>query len=300
MLLELTLGALVIASANTAGPAPQGAEPLPTADANKPAGPALGPRGLNFDELPPDFVLGNHYEDYATFSPGWTVRATVGDPDYPPKNNPNVIRTDEVTNWIEWNGHVSKLFFYVSVIEEAGTTYQYEVYDAGGGLLDTAEITSGTNAVVSFCSPNIRKLVVTGTGSWATQHALDDLHYMLDSGLDEAGPYCLDFYPYCDGLELSLSKGKITGFWRNVDCAGTDIPVKGKVDDEGVGRVIADNFGWRWGFWIDKPLDCTMEMWRKPVGGGVWELWVEALEYELSTSPCLFGKEGSVSSVMGR
>lgn len=107
------------------------------------------------------------------------------------------------------------------------------------------------------------------------------------------GPVCFDFNPYCDGLELSLNGNNITGYWRNTDCAGTDVAVQGrKVGTEG--RVKGDVGGYTWGFVIDGlPLDGTMQMYQC-----CWTLWIDPLYYDDYNGPCLFDDGGTISTVM--
>ncbi len=102
---------------------------------------------------------------------------------------------------------------------------------------------------------------------------------------------CFDFNPYCDGLELTLTGGLITGYWRNTDCAGTDVPVVGRVRG-GQGEVKCDAAtdpcpsGMTWGFAIDGlPLDGTMVMYQY---NGGWNVWLDPLYYDDYPGPCLF------------
>jgi hypothetical protein len=103
---------------------------------------------------------------------------------------------------------------------------------------------------------------------------------------------CFDFDPYCDGLELTLTGGAISGYWRNVDCAGTDVPVTGVVRG-GNGLVLCDYptnpcpANHDWGFIIDGlPLDGTMVMYSNTGTG--WTLWLDPLNYSYYSGPCLF------------
>jgi hypothetical protein len=102
---------------------------------------------------------------------------------------------------------------------------------------------------------------------------------------------CFDFNPYCDGLELSVSGGTISGYWRNTDCAGTDVPMGGKVKG-GSGYAICDYpanpcpVSHDWAFVIDAPLDGTMDMYSNTGSG--WTLWIGNLLYDWYTGPCLF------------
>ena len=112
---------------------------------------------------------------------------------------------------------------------------------------------------------------------------------------------CFDFDPYCDGLELTLQGGMITGWWRNTDCAGTDVEVHGRVVD-GQGRVQCLESqpcvgGSNWGFVIDGlPLDGTMTMHRWE---DEWVTWLDPLNYNDSPGPCPFdeGSEIMVSTI---
>ena len=101
---------------------------------------------------------------------------------------------------------------------------------------------------------------------------LDPLNYTAYSGpclfADAGGgPTCFDFDPHCDGLELSRSGDQITGWWRNTDCAGTDVEVVGRLVG-GEGWVRGEVGGNVWGFVIDGlPLDGTMVMYQRTGGG---------------------------------
>lgn len=109
------------------------------------------------------------------------------------------------------------------------------------------------------------------------------------------GPVCLDFDPYCDGLELSLNNGVITGFWRNTDCAGTDVVVRGKVFGN-EGRLRGDVGGNTYAFVIQGlPLaQMDMYMWD----GSNWNIWITNLAYNDYSGPCLFDEGSSISTVM--
>jgi len=97
---------------------------------------------------------------------------------------------------------------------------------------------------------------------------------------------CFDFNPYCDGLELTATGVNITGYWRNTDCAGTDITVVGKVKPSGDWYVRGSLVGYLWGFVIDQPLDGTMTMYQN--AGAGWNVWIPNLFYDDYAGPCLF------------
>jgi hypothetical protein len=115
---------------------------------------------------------------------------------------------------------------------------------------------------------------------------------------------CFDFDPYCDGLELSATNGVITGFWRNTDCAGTDVPVQGSIMNGplGLGGYVLCDYpanpcpvGHDWAFFIDGPLDGTMQMYSGP--GPNWQLWLDPLNYVSIPGPCPFAPEPGFSNL---
>jgi hypothetical protein len=117
---------------------------------------------------------------------------------------------------------------------------------------------------------------------------------LLTSGVQ--AQTCFDFDPYCDGLELSLNGTMITGYWRNTDCAGTDVAVIGEVR-AGIGYVKCDAdkepcpSGETWAFVIDGlPLDGTMIMYQ--YNGSDWDVWLDPLYYDDYSGPCLFAGPG--------
>jgi len=122
---------------------------------------------------------------------------------------------------------------------------------------------------------------------------------LVGLGLTEArAQMCFDFDLYCDGLELNLNNGVITGYWRNTDCAGTDVPVSGMVmnGQVGYGGYVRCNSstdpcpsGHDWGFFIDAPLDNTMDMYSNTGTG--WTLWIDELAYTNTPGPCPFAPE---------
>lgn len=113
------------------------------------------------------------------------------------------------------------------------------------------------------------------------------------------GPFCFDFTNYCDGLELSLNMqtNVITGMWINTDCAGTDVPITWGMRMNGPvgygGYVLAYQPaipGYNWAFFIDWPLDGTMDMYAD-TGGGYY-MWLQGINYTMSAGPCPFAIEG--------
>ena len=101
---------------------------------------------------------------------------------------------------------------------------------------------------------------------------------------------CIQFTGFCDGLEVSVNNGQISGFWRNTDCAGTDIPIAGNIQG-GNGRVACSGaclLGSRWGWIAETTLDGTMDMYTDPGAVGNWQIWVDELAYTTSLGACTF------------
>jgi len=96
---------------------------------------------------------------------------------------------------------------------------------------------------------------------------------------------CFDFDSYCDGLELYLQAGVISGTWQNTYCAGIDQEVHGFASG-GVGYVAGTLGGDTYAFVIDTPFDATMIMYLGPAPD--WTVWIDPLNYTNYPAPCLF------------
>ena len=113
---------------------------------------------------------------------------------------------------------------------------------------------------------------------------------------------CLDFNPFCDFLELTISGDFITGYWRNVDCEGTDVPVGGVILD-GIpspcpgepgraGVACLPEFGCfgndEWYFVFDK-MDGSVDLGHVelslPPPGACW---FDDIQYDIIPGPCAF------------
>lgn len=136
----------------------------------------VGDRTLNFDDLTDGAMVGSSY-DNVTFSSGWTVWYSVGNPYYPPNSTPHVAYTHETANSITFNPPASNLEIYASAYDGYGDDYFYTVYDARGGQLQQLQTKGGVNQQLRFKASGISKLVVTGSGSWNTHHTVDDLTF---------------------------------------------------------------------------------------------------------------------------
>lgn len=127
---------------------------------------------------------------------------------------------------------------------------------------------------------------------------------------------CLDFVVFCDGLELYIDGDEISGYWKNVDCKGSDVPVWGIVE-EGLPLPCSPGttwqldpqnqakagvaclpeldcfvFGWEWYFLLDG-LDGTLD--EGVTQGGLdppGACGLDELSYDLLLGPCPFGPEG--------
>jgi len=119
------------------------------------------------------------------------------------------------------------------------------------------------------------------------------LLFVVSSGW--AQTYCLDFDPYCDGLEVTNTGGSWSGYWRNTDCAGTDVAIQAGILPSGTGYVLCDYPSMpcpgsvTWGFLIDLPPDGTMQMYQGPAPN--WTVWIDPLNYDLLSGPCPFAPE---------
>ena len=68
---------------------------------------------------------------------------------------------------------------------------------------------------------------------------------------------CIDFDPWCDGLELTITGNSITGTWINAEgCDGGDVPVKGVIHG-GIDNPCGPEVG-RVGIACDKKFGCTL------------------------------------------
>ena len=101
---------------------------------------------------------------------------------------------------------------------------------------------------------------------------------------------CIQFTNFCDGLEVAVSNGQISGLWKNTDCAGTDIPIQGNIQG-GEGRVACSGAclgGNRFGWLAETTLDGTMDMYVDVGAVGNWSLWIDELAYTTSLGACTF------------
>ena len=162
------------------------------------------------------------------------------------------------------------------------------VYDTANNLLGVANVDGGFFGWEN--ADGIGSVVVSANDGYLM---IDDHLYGAAGG---ANVVCFDFDPYCDGLELGKNGRDIFGYWRNIDCAGTDVEVVGRIVGN-EGRVLADHtiYG-TFGFIIDGlPLDGTMVMYEKDQR---WVIWLDPLYYNDYNGPCLFDEGSSISSIM--
>ena len=111
--------------------------------------------------------------------------------------------------------------------------------------------------------------------------------------LESGGPVCFELLapaiPYDDDLELSVSGGQVTGWWRNALDDGTDFSLSG-VLQPGRALVRCDAgvdpcpFGTTYGFLIDLPLDGTLDLVRHE--NGLWNAWIDEIRYETVEGLC--------------
>jgi hypothetical protein len=101
---------------------------------------------------------------------------------------------------------------------------------------------------------------------------------------------CIQFTGFCDGLEISVNNGQISGTWKNWDCAGSNVPVQGNIKN-GNGRVACsggclngDRFGWI----AETTLDGTMDMYIDPGAVGNPQIFIDELAYTTSLGTCSF------------
>lgn len=115
---------------------------------------------------------------------------------------------------------------------------------------------------------------------------------------------CINWVDYCDGLELTIEGNWITGFLRNADCDGLDVPVVGVIHDGidnpcgpevgRVGIVCEDRFGCEifgdeW-YWILNKEEGNWDLGHSE-GGGLdppGACWLNDIEYEVLLGPCSF------------
>lgn len=147
-----------------------------------------------------------------------------------------------------------------------------------------------------------------------TRVAASAVLVMLSTALAQA-QVCIDFDPFCDGLELTITGNRITGIWRNANgCDGDDFPVVGVIRDGidnpcglDVGRVgIAcearfgcEIFGDEW-YWV---LDGERTHWDlgNSNGGGLdppGACWLDNIQYHVILGPCPFSQERSGRSLL--
>jgi hypothetical protein len=77
-------------------------------------------------------------------------------------------------NNITFNNTASYVQGYFTI---SGYTLTIAAYDSGNNLLSVKNITNVQNQLVTFNYPSIKKIVVTGSGSWNNWWTLDDLSY---------------------------------------------------------------------------------------------------------------------------
>jgi len=112
--------------------------------------------------------------------------------------------------------------------------------------------------------------------------------------------FCFQFNDFCDGLEINVAGNDLSGFWRNTDCAGTDVDVLGIIKpltspcggDANAGIACAAGVngcqvgGLDWIFMIDA-LDGTMDMGQGfPPSNS--QCWIDELGYTMVMGPCPF------------
>lgn len=133
---------------------------------------------IGFDDLMSGSPIGNHYSG-VTFSPGWMVWDSTGNPDYPPHSIPNIAYSHETDSFIEWDDTVVNLSLYVSTVVSTSETWSFSVYNADGILLQQRAVSEQVvNTRVSFSASGIRRLEITGTGvGWSDHYVIDDLYY---------------------------------------------------------------------------------------------------------------------------
>lgn len=165
----------------------------------------------------------------------------------------------------------------------AGTV---SVYDTADNLLGVANVDGGFFGWEN--AARIGRVVISATDGFIM---LDEHLY---GAVEGAAVVCLNFDAYCDGLELGKSGSNIFGYWRNIDCAGWDVQVTGRIVGN-EGRVLADvGFG-VYGFVIDgMPLDGSMVMYHREPN---WTVWLDPLNYTDHHGPCLFDEGNSISSI---
>ena len=101
---------------------------------------------------------------------------------------------------------------------------------------------------------------------------------------------CIAFTGFCDGLEVTVNSGQISGAWKNTDYAGTDIPIRGNIQS-GEGRVACSGAclnGNRYGWIAETTLDGTMDMYVDPGAVGSWSVFIDELAYTTSLGACTF------------
>ena len=122
-------------------------------------------------------VVGSQYSG-VTYSAGWQTWDSRGNTYYDPFSDPNVIYTHEATNSVVWEHKINNLDFYASTYGEGGDTFYYTVYDKDDVQLAQTTLGHGNNQLVTFSATGIKKMVVTGTGSWTTHHTIDHLSWV--------------------------------------------------------------------------------------------------------------------------
>jgi hypothetical protein len=115
---------------------------------------------------------------------------------------------------------------------------------------------------------------------------------------------CVDFDFFCDGLELSINPGEaVTGFWRNTDCAGTDVAVTGRVGINNTLSVLCADFATCpvGNIWLFKVLlsSRTFNLFGWDGVNPPFPAQVNS-PYTLTQGACAFGEKTGVPSTLAR
>jgi hypothetical protein len=144
----------------------------------------------------------------------------------------------------------------------------------------------------------LERSVIENRGITMSKYLFSFATILLSLCVTSANAVCLAFDNYCDGLEVSVSNGHITGLWKNTDCAGTDIPIQGNIVG-GVAKVACSGncfSGQRFGWVAETTLDGTMDMYADG-GVGTWSLWIDELAYTASLGSCTFSQGNGIADV---
>lgn len=124
---------------------------------------------------------------------------------------------------------------------------------------------------------------------------------------------CINWLDTCDGLELFIEGNQITGYVRNADCDGMDVPIVGIIQ-EGIPNPCGPEFG-RVGVACDERFGCEIYgdewYWVLNEKEGNWDLghvefslpppgacWLQDAGYEILLGPCPFFGPGSGKSLL--